>query len=416
MGLIDIFRRRAKTKSGPGVSGIPYSGSFNYFDLDGSGILSAIAAGYKFNDRDFEEFLRNGFGRNPHVFSVVSYISRTYAELPRLWSDDKDGEGEDFQMTREIEEVNRILYRPSWKYSQSDFLQAAAMQLLITGNCIMYPQYAVGFDRPTSFFIAPTDEVTIQTDNGNYSGRPIQYDINERGSFAASEVLHVRLPNPIDDTYWGLSPLFAGQAVYEASNNNFQAQASIHKNRGSSGVLSPKNSDMPLMDSEQKQLQRTWNQRNNGSEKFGGVHVTTQAMEYTPIGLNATDLRLIEHDLEALRNVCRIYGVPSVLFNDPANSTYDNMKTATKAFYNNAILPLVKTLDAQISGYLLDMYGVSDVYWCLDKKSIPVLSEPKTDLSKKLIAEVQAGILPASAALSILYPEFSTQTDQDETE
>ena len=45
---------------------------------------------------------------------------------------------------------------------------------------------------------------------------------------------------------------------------------------------------------------------------------------------------------------------------------------------------------------------------------VDILNKPDQELSSKLIAEVNAGILPASEALSILYPDIADEVRQQE--
>lgn len=372
---------------------------------------------YKYNTRDFFEYAYNAFGKNPHVYAVTSKIAKNLSQMQRAWFDDYEGNNLSAE-SKDLQVINNKLANPDILTHRSDFLELICLQLLVHGNAIIYPDYPIGFNTFDSvrLRIARMQDVTINTSNGDMTGTPISYTIANEYSktYPASEVLHIAIPNNIENSYVGLPPLYAGQLSYEASNNNLEAQAQIHNNRGVSGILSPKDANIPMLPGEQVEMQKDWNRRTTGIEKFGSVHVTNQAMSYTPIGMNPSDLRLIESDLEHLRSICRIYGVSSALFNDKAGSTYNNVSEAKKDYYNDVLYPLSRKIDLSLSKYLTKMLGISGKYWQVNRDKIQFLAEVKTDLSEKIIKEVQAGILPKDSALEMLYPEIYADISQQQ--
>ena len=397
----DLFSRVGLSQKATTIGGlVPYGGNYRYFNLPGFD-------DFRYNDRDFIEYLYQAYGRNPHVYSVVNKIGRSYAKMPRAWYADEEGEEKIERLLPPVEQANQLLKRPNWKQSKSDFLLNTAAELLITGNCIIYSLESVGFEgQPAEIFPAITSDVTIQTDTGGEEGRPIRYDITSVGTFDASQVLHLRMPNAIRNTYWGLSPLYAGQAVYTSGNNTFEAAASIHKNRGRTGAIYPKMGDMPLLPEDQDKFQKDWDARTAGAEKFGGIHASPIELGYTGWGLSPSDLKLIEQNIENLRDVCRLYGVPSQLLNDTKSSTYNNVETARIDFYEDVLLPLSEKIDKALGAWLVNMFGgdPTQAYYCASTDKIPILNQPKIELSKKVVEEVKAEILTPEEAKAILYP------------
>ena len=369
-----------------------------------------LSDGFKYDTRNFTEYVLNAYGRNPHVYSVVTYIARKFAELPRGWFRDEEGQEQFARTPPNLREVERILRSPSWKYGHSEFMEGVALQLLIHGNAIIYGLRPEGFATVQELHVAPAQDVIITSDNGNISGKPITYNINDVGRIDAEDVLHIRFPNPIRESYWGLSPLHAGQAVYAAGNNTFEAAAAIHKNRGRTGAIFPKTGadGVGLLPAQQNQFQADWDERTAGASRFGGIHASPIELGYVSWGLSPYDLQLIEQNLENLRDVCRIYGISSRLFGDTAASTYNNVQEANKGFYNDVLAPLSAKIDKELGAWLREKLNVGPdrAYYCLDKSRIEVLNQPNTELSSKLISEVQAGLLTANEARRILYPEL----------
>jgi len=90
------------------------------------------------------------------------------------------------------------------------------------------------------------------------------------------------------------------------------------------------------------------------------------------VGINPADLEIVNNSEHALRVLCNIYGVPSVLFNDNASSTYNNVSQARKDFYEFTIMPLNKMFAQKVKHKL---FRDEDVYLKFDYSQIEVLQE-----------------------------------------
>jgi phage portal protein BeeE len=74
--------------------------------------------------------------------------------------------------------------------------------------------------------------------------------------------------------------------------------------------------------------------------------------------MSAVDLEVIEDRKLSLRDVCRAYHTPAVLYGDSEGSTYNNMSEARKDEMVSAILPDVRRFaDAFTRWYIRPLYG-----------------------------------------------------------
>lgn len=358
---------------------------------------------YDYNDRNFRTFLWEAYGKNPFVYMVVHWIAKIGSTLPYKFYNEA---GEEVPQGAQLRAVMDYLKKPSPMYSKQEMLYKLLSNYEVNGNAIVYRERIPGFaesERPLCVAYLPDVEINTAGEEGTM---PVSYSINGQ-IYLPSEVCHFKKPNILKQSDWGLSPLFAGQYAWEASGKTFEASAAIHDNRGVSGLLTPKDSSMPLRPGDQEKLQAEWNARTAGAHKFGEVHITTQAMDYTAVGMTPADLRLIEQNIEYLRYICSIYGLDSSLFNDPANKTYNNRKEAEKAAYTDVVLPLMQMVYEKLSDWLFPEFNLSGYEMRVDKKAIALLNEPDGFLSQKVVNEVQAGILTPEEARAILYPELS---------
>jgi hypothetical protein len=76
--------------------------------------------------------------------------------------------------------------------------------------------------------------------------------------------------------------------------------------------------------------------------------------------MSPTDLKLIENHVTQLRKFCNLWSVDSSLFNDPANKTFNNRKEATKALYNEAVLPVLNRFLTGLNIWLLPEWSRLD--------------------------------------------------------
>jgi HK97 family phage portal protein len=288
-----------------------------------------------------------------------------------------------------------------------EFIYRIVSSYEVTGNAYIYSTTPVGFVRPGYLQCAIAQDVTINTKNGLAWGDVLNYSINYLGlTIPPERMLHIKRPNILSNSNYGLSSLYSGQPIYTASNNTFEAGASIHKNRGASGVISPKDSNMPLTPDERQDMQRQLNEATAGASKTGMNYVSSVGVNFTGIGMNATDLRLIEFSIEHLRDTCSLFGVSSALFNDPANKTYNNMREAKAELYKDVLIPLASNIMGQLSEWLIQNAFGLDGTLVVDTDKVEALQEDADAKHQRVNASVSAGIITAEEARKILYPEL----------
>lgn len=157
------------------------------------------------------------------------------------------------------------------------------------------------------------------------------------------------------------------------------------KNQGARGVLTNK-SDRSLKEGEAKILSDRANEKIRGIKNFAKVHVSNTEMDYLQIGMNANDLKVIESGVLTDRQLCNAYGVSSRLFNDPANSTFNNMKEANKSLYTEATIPACNKLLEDINFGWLGQWSLRDgkrYKWVLDTSSIEALQADQAEEATK---------------------------------
>jgi len=330
---------------------------------------------------------------------VTHRVASAVKNLPYFLQDAKKNPFED-------KDIQKLLSKPNSDQSWGEFMYQITSSYMATGNVIVYETTAIGFNRPSELRCAIIQDVVIYTDSGTEQGRPVSYSISYVGNIPAERVLHIRLPNILHNTVWGLSPLNAAQMVYEGSNNTFQAGASIHKNRGASGIVSSSSANIPMTPKERDAVQSEFQAKTAGPNNMGFVYVASVPMQYTGIGMSATDLKLIEFNVQHLRVICGIYGADSILFNDPNGSTYNNMSEAMTAFFATLVVPTAEYFFEKFSEWLLQGKFKKPITMQVSKDEIPSLQEDLNSLHERVRGDITAGILTPEEGRMKLYPKL----------
>ena len=288
--------------------------------------------GFLFNGLYEDNILLNqGIASNPDVFSIVTKLSKSSAKIP---FDLMEFDGDEWVKNEDSSLLNLPLNDFNFRYE-------SMIYLLNTGD-IFWQETNGSFDLVTNLKNIPSNLVQINTNIRNEVNGYLVDNLNgTETKLQVDEVSHLKFFNPTSEglkSHRGLSPLQAGKNSLEASNNRLIALASLYKNRGATNIISNE-SDLIITPDERKTLQTFTDKIIGGAKNFNKSIVTSAKVRVTPLGMSATDLKIVEAQ-DMLRNeICNIFGVPSTMFNNSSASTESNVKSDNKKFYTDAVIP-----------------------------------------------------------------------------
>lgn len=358
-----------------------FNGFFNsQFDNDGT---------------QFEKYI-NAFRSNPLVYMIIKKISAKESTLPRMYVDANGKIVED-------PVIKPIMVNPNKEQLEIDFRENIDEELLTTGNAFIRT-IGVPLNPVAEMTVLETENVDIKINSIN---EVVGYVYNKNGKkipIKAEEILHIKttnITNTEDEAaFYGLAPLEAAFNLVISSNEIFEAEAVIFKNRGIAGMLT-NDTDVPMLSNERERVQEDLDKDMGGADNFNKVLITNNSLKYIQMGMSPTDLKLLEGIVSKLRLLCAVYGLNSVLFNDPANSKFDNIAEAQRGAMLDAYIPLGKKIDRSLSKFLSAKFQV-DERILIDEKKIDVLKVMNTDLSEQIIKQFEAGIITQDQALDAL--------------
>ena len=383
---------------------------FNFANYQYLGVGSVVWV-----DQNFDSYITNGYAGNHFIYSIIDYIATKAAGLPFYVKEWKGGKG-----TRvDDHEVVDLLWRPNEMQGQSEFMHQWYGYQLTTGNAFLYGfklDYGPNKGKAKELNVMPSQGTEIIS--GGWM-KPVRgYKLiygNQVVEFETSEVMHTKYPNLkwINGAeLYGMSPIEALAKVLTKSNSAISAQTWGYQNAGIAGVLYNKDGEFPWNSTQQDIVEQKFKQKFTGAQNNKRIMVTSGDVGWQQMGLSPVDLDILEDNKVTKRDMCGVFKVPSVLFGDTEQSTYNNMVEARKAAWTDAILPLAyKFLDDFNRWYMWPVYnqGGTKYELCVDTSGIEELQA-----DKKTLAEVleKAWYIKASRKQEIMGEEVDPAMDR----
>jgi HK97 family phage portal protein len=395
MGLFDIFKKKGLNPNQPTM---PFPMVF------GQTVMS------QYNKQTSVE---DSYASNADVYSIVSLLARKASSIPwYVYKKSKD-KGAKVALERykslsrgistgsvaealkwrekaydshdivEDGQLAEILQRPNPSQGQDKFFESLYTWYWLTGEGFIWGNNG-GSDNPKApiveMFPLPSQEMDHILDPNDIFGI-LGWKLNvARGIPLSKEsVLQWKMPNPtvIDDHVGirGMSPLQAAYRTSMMGNEAEIAAYSMMKNGGAKGALSPEpvNQQVPMVSIEQAQsIKDFMTQYVNGGTNKGNITVLQTPWKYLDFGLSSVDMQLIESQKITLHKLCRVFGVPVVLF-EADYMTDNNYQNALRDLVTNTIVPAIASLRDELNRWLVSKNGNDQYYVDFDIQSLPEL-------------------------------------------
>lgn len=365
------------------------SKSTGFYPLKTEYISEMIGFDFGKETKTTQKLIDNSYGSNVTAYAIIKDIATSAADIPKILVDiNKPDEiiesGEVFDM------LQNPAFHQGEQISQYNYFEVLLTYLLTTGNTYQRGRKATGFgDKWQAVEIYPSG-YTAPVAGDSYLSPISKFEFSDKSKnyyIPVEEILHTKYCNPTSnglDSLKGLSPIEAALYSLTGSNDIQKAISIMVKNQGVRGILSNE-SERSLKPEEAKQLSDIANEKLRGVKNFNKVHVANTKMNYLQMGMNATDLKVIESGILTDRQLCNAYGVSSRLYNDPANSTFNNMKEANKSFYTKAVIPNLNKVLADINNNWLSQFNEGKVKYSLqlDTSGIEALQTDQKEEADK---------------------------------
>ena len=391
MGILDRFRgaiRKSSQNTNEAFNKLVY----RYI---GNNLISSTE-----ND---DTYINKGYRFNSTVYSIVNLISKTAGNIPfQIYEVKNENELKRYKsitsgtitttglvnsniiqkralVNVEDTDLHELLNRPNPAQSFNSWIQEVIAFGALTGNRYIYgiaPDTGQNSGKYKELYVLPSQVVEIHS--GGLMKPVKEYTLEYNGTYRipAEYICHIKNFNPYYDGsgshLYGMSPLKAGLRSMDANNEALTTGVKYLQNQTARGMLISDEGD--ITESQARQLKDKFRNTYQGSNNAGDLIITPKKLSWVNFGLNASDLSLIEQYNASIKDLCNVYNVPVQLLNNTDSTTYNNMKEAKKALYQNAIIPELIRIREELNRWLTPQYG-EKLYIDFDFQSIPELQE-----------------------------------------
>ena len=286
-------------------------------------------------------------------------------------------------------EWQALLDNPNWLQDGSQFFKQIYAYRKMFGYCYVIKMKAAGFDKPTSLWCLPPWLLTIEYhESGLYLtdrklNRTVKLKWGGKDIVLNSDdlILFTDTTNVFNQTNWlPLPRIYTKQYSLTLIKSILEAETTLIQNKGALGIISSAQQaqgiTIPLSKEHKDDLQTQWSQyglqRNKWQMMFSNANIA-----YTPLVFDSNQLQLKEGYLNAIKDICDGLNYPFQLSAHSDQSTYNNVVSADKRLYQNAIIPDAKSIFKTLEQGLIpnDINVRIDVYY----DHIAALQENKKD-------------------------------------
>ena len=422
------------------------------------------------NPENDTTYINEGYRKNSTVYSLVNIIAKAASSIPfQVYEKVNDNDYKRYKAMNNgtldssvmhkanylkkkalVElhdtDLHKLLERPNPAQSYASWITELIAFGKLTGNRYIYgiaPETGNGAGKYKELYVMPSQLIEIISGVIMQPVKEYAIEYNGQYKIPAEQICHIKDFNPYFDGsgshLYGQSPLRAGLRSMTTNNEAVQTGVKYLQNQTARGVLMSDEGD--LNEVQAQQLKDKFRKNFQGANNAGDIIITPKKLSWVNFGLNASDLSLIEQYNASIKDLCNIYNVPVTLLNNTESSTFNNVKEAKKALYQNCVIPELNKIQDELNRWLEPKYGenlciefdysvipelqeetdkvvdqMSKAWWLTPNEKRAVMSFG-TDEENEILNEyyIPANLIPASGSdIEIEEPQPALQINEDE--
>lgn len=167
---------------------------------------------------------------------------------------------------------------------------------------------------------------------------------SDRGQFAfdCAEIIHVKLPNPLNSTV-GMSPLVA--AFKPVLLDRFTTEHMIRFYKSGARLGGIIETEKSLNKEQLSRFQRSFENNYTGRQNFHRTLVLPPGMSYKAVEQNPAETALLEFCKYNRETLLSVYNVPPIKVGIMDHANYANAIVQLKIFFNDTIMPYLSFIE-----------------------------------------------------------------------
>lgn len=397
MGIVDRwFERRGFVRQVPGA----VQKSAGFMELESQSIPSGEVEPGKVTDyRDFID----AFRQLPWIYAAATAVAIAIGKPPlrvyRAVADDKQKEVKG-------EEINQLIERPNPFWSQREFRQITAINLLVTGNHF-WNLVGTGKGVPISQTNKPVETWWVKPESikikpgptGEIKNYLYTSPTGKELPLDPSEIIHFRMVNP-DSYFLGLG---AVEPAKMAATLEFHAQAFnryfMENDATPNFVFTMPGEPTPEV---RKRFWASWDERHKGPKKAGRAGMIWGNMDVKNIGSNPRDAQYIETRKLNREELLATMGVPPSIVGLLEYANYSNMEVQQRKFWDDTVVPIAQIIADKLTLNLAPHFG-KGLSFAFDFSGIKALQEDELRKSQVASALISCGVKTPNEVIREMY-------------
>ncbi|HEY8425860.1 MAG TPA: phage portal protein, partial [Limnochordales bacterium] len=336
----------------------------------------------------FVSWAKEAYGKNELVYACIQELATSVPEAPlRVYRETDTG-----WVEVPDHPLRQLIRRPNPVQSEYELWELTIVHLLLAGNAF-WEIVRARDGRPVELWPLRPDLVRIIPVEDPRIHHTYAYQVDGKLYDLGTDVLHFKLPNPLDP-YFGQPPLRAAVRAVAVDNEATEYVKALLQNDALplAFLKLPRQID----EDTRERLEQRWRSR-HARERRGGIGILSGDADIKVLGLNMRDLEFPDLRSISETRICAAFGVPPILVGAKVGmdrSTYANYQEARRSFWEETVSPLLRRLQDRINHKLLPMFGdVRGLEARFDKSEVSALQESVDKLWERVTRAVEAGWL-----------------------
>ncbi|MDZ5762571.1 HK97 family phage portal protein [Candidatus Cyrtobacter comes] len=338
------------------------------------------------SNRSYTTFADKAYIKNVIANRSIRMISTCAASIvPIIYKAD----GAESQIRNRIE---KLLKEPNPIQNGFEFFESIYTYRQLYGNAYILASQVGRDSLPLEIYLLRPERVKIIAGEQflplgyRYTVENKNIDYMLDSVTGKGNILHIKNFNPVSDWY-GLSPVEA--ASYSIDQHNQAAewnQSLLQSGARPSGVITVKDSEgkpSTLTREQFYQIKEMISECFSGPKNSGRPMVLEGGLEWKEMSMSPKDMDFIESKNSSARDIALAFGVPPQLLGIPGDNTYNNLREARIALWEEVVLPMVDNTFANISRWINKNYEL-DIEIKYDRSKISALASKSDSVWERL--------------------------------
>lgn len=320
-------------------------------------------------DKDYRSFVRNGYRKNPTVYTCINKITGAASGINwKLYTD------RDKKKTIDNHALLDLWRKPNPRMPGSGaFIEAVVGFWHMSGNSYIWAYRETPSGPPLALWPMRPDRMKAVASNSGIQDYVYGYDTQNPQILDLADTLHMKFPSYDDDIY-GLSPIEIASYLADQQNETLGWNTSLMQNAGRpASVFMSKNY---LTVEQRSQIKDELRRKYSGKRNAGMPMILEADLSWQSMSLTPMEMDFLKSYEQNTRGIAAIFDIAPELVGDSAGKTFANVAEARQALYLENVLTKLDRMADYLNSWLVPMYPdlvQNGAFFSYDKDDIEAL-------------------------------------------